>query len=203
MANGVRADGSRATLGMGTPSPSSLVCDWTRPRATVQDIPGRRAGKGELGVRLASRPGIPLGCKASGPAAAATTGPGKSGFPGTLSATRALIFPTGIEWERIDQLRPKRNKTCSKLTMAAVCMTPPSESSSGHIDMFRVRQKPPELPDRSLPPAVYVVPQYPRYHSVQLALVIVLFACGGLICSMLLVDGSDDFPRSHYWPRKS
>jgi len=82
-------------------------------------------------------------------------------------------------------------------------MTPPSESSSGHIDMFRVRQKPPELPDRSLPPAVYVVPQYPRYHSVQLALVIGLFACGGLICSMLLVDGSDDFPRSHYWPRKS
>ena len=37
----------------------------------------------------------------------------------------------------------------------------------------------------------------------QLALVIGLFACGGLICSMLLVDGSDDFPRPHYWPRKS
>src|SRR5437660_12258360 len=70
--------------------------------------------------------------------------------------------------------------------------------------MFRVRHKPPELPGRSFP-AAYVVPRYrPRgYHSVQLALVIGLFACGGLICSMLLVDGSDDFPQSHYWPRKS
>jgi hypothetical protein len=30
-----------------------------------------------------------------------------------------------------------------------------------------------------------------------------LFACGGLICSMLLVDGSDNFLGPHYWPRKS
>ena len=83
-------------------------------------------------------------------------------------------------------------------------MKPPSESSSGHIDMFRVRQKSLELPGRSFP-AAYVVPHYrPRgYHFMQLALVIGLFACGGLICSMLLVDGSEDFPRPHYWPRKS
>ena len=37
----------------------------------------------------------------------------------------------------------------------------------------------------------------------QLALVIGLFACGGLICSMLLVDGSDNSLGPRYWPRKS
>jgi hypothetical protein len=97
--------------------------------------------------------------------------------------------------------RPKRNKTCLKLTAADACMMPPSESSS-HIDMFRVRQN---LLDRSLPPAARVVPRYrpERYHSIQLALVIGLFACGGLICSMLLVDDSNDFLRIRYWPRKS
>ena len=83
-------------------------------------------------------------------------------------------------------------------------MTPPSESSSGHIDMFRVRPKPPELPGRSFP-AADVVPRYrPRgYRFVQLALVTGLFACGGLICSMLLVDGSDNSLGPRYWPRKS
>jgi len=82
-------------------------------------------------------------------------------------------------------------------------MTPPSESSSDHIDMFRVRQKPPELPERSFP-AADVVPGYRtrRYHFVQLALVTGLFACGGLICSMLLVDGSDNSLGPRYWPRK-
>jgi hypothetical protein len=83
-------------------------------------------------------------------------------------------------------------------------MTPPSESSSGHIDMFRVRPKPPELPGRSFP-GTDVVPRHrPRgYHFVQLALVTGLFACGGLICSMLLVDGSDTSLGPRYWPRKS
>ena len=83
-------------------------------------------------------------------------------------------------------------------------MTPPSESSSGHIDMFRVRQKPPELPRQSFP-AVSVVLRYSvrRYHSMQLALVIGLFACGGLICSMFFVVENDDFLGPRYWPRKS
>jgi len=83
-------------------------------------------------------------------------------------------------------------------------MTPPSESSSGHIDMFRVRQKPPELPRQSFP-AVYFVPRYsvPRYHSMQLALVIGLFACGGLVCSTFFVVENDDFLGPRYWPRKS
>jgi len=84
-------------------------------------------------------------------------------------------------------------------------MKPPDESFSGDIDLFRVRQEPPKLPDPSFPPAAYVLlhhrPQ--RYHSMRLALVIGLFASGGLICSMLLVDGGDDFPRPRYWPWKS
>jgi hypothetical protein len=100
-------------------------------------------------------------------------------------------------------LRSKRNKTCSNFTMSGVCNDAPSESPSGHIDLFRVRQKPPELPDRSLPAGGYVIPQCPRYHSIQLALITGLFACGGLICSMLLIDGSDDLVPPHYWLRKS
>jgi len=85
-------------------------------------------------------------------------------------------------------------------------MRPPNKSFSGDIDLVRVQQEPPKLPDPTLPPAAYVVP--PRYrpercHSMQLALVIGLFACGGLICSMFLVDGGDDFLRPPYWPRKS
>jgi hypothetical protein len=97
-----------------------------------------------------------------------------------------------------------QNGTKSALQWLLLCMTPPSESSSGHIDMFRVRQKPPELPDRSFP-AVYVVPRYsvPRYHSMQLALVIGLFACGGLVCSTFFVVENDDFMGPRYWPRKS
>ena len=102
--------------------------------------------------------------------------------------------------------RPVTPKTEQNLLYngCCFCMTPPSESSSGHIDMFRVRQKPPELPDRSFP-AVYVVPRYsvPRYHSMQLALVIGLFACGGLVCSTFFVVENDDFLGPRYWPRKS
>src|SRR5438876_10344446 len=83
-------------------------------------------------------------------------------------------------------------------------MTPPSESSSGHIDMFRVREKPPELPNRSFP-AVYVVPRYSvsRYHSMQLALVIGLFACGGFDCLTYFTDGNDDLLGPRYWLRNS
>jgi hypothetical protein len=91
------------------------------------------------------------------------------------------------------------------LTTAAAGMTPPDKSFSGHIDLFRVRQGPPRVPDRFLPPASHAVPQYRphRYHSFQIGFVIGLFACGGLICSMFLVDRSDDFQRPRYWPRKS
>jgi hypothetical protein len=84
-------------------------------------------------------------------------------------------------------------------------MTPPDKSLAGDIDLVRVQQEPPKLADPTLPPAAYIVPRYRprRYHSMQLALVTGLFACGGLICSMLLVDGTEDFLRLHYWPRKS
>ena len=81
-------------------------------------------------------------------------------------------------------------------------MTPPDNSFAGDRDLVRV-QKETKLPHPTLPPAAYVVPQYPRCHSIQLALVTCLFACGGFICSMLLVDGGDDFLRPPYWSRKS
>jgi hypothetical protein len=84
-------------------------------------------------------------------------------------------------------------------------MTPPGKSFSGDIDLVRIQQEPPKLPNPTLPPAAYVVQQYrpERCHSMQLALVTGLFACGGLICSMFLVDGGDDLPGPPYWPRKS
>ena len=84
-------------------------------------------------------------------------------------------------------------------------MTPPDKSFSGDIDLVRVQQEPLKVPDPTLPSANYVGPRYrpERCHSTQLALVIGLFACGGLICSMFLVDGDDDFLRPLYLPRKS
>jgi hypothetical protein len=84
-------------------------------------------------------------------------------------------------------------------------MTPPDKSFSGDIDLFRVNQASPTPRDLSLSPAAQVIPsRCPQfYHSFQIALVIGLFASGGLICSMFLVDGSDDFQRPRYWPRKS
>ena len=44
---------------------------------------------------------------------------------------------------------------------------------------------------------------YRGYHSMQLALVIGLFACGGLVCSMFFVVENDNFLGPRYWPRKS
>jgi hypothetical protein len=84
-------------------------------------------------------------------------------------------------------------------------MTPPDKSFSDDIDLVRVQQEPPELEDSTVPPAAYVVPpsRPERCHSMQAALVTGLFACGGFICSILLVDGSDDFLRPLCWPRKS
>jgi hypothetical protein len=83
-------------------------------------------------------------------------------------------------------------------------MIPPDKLSPRDIDLFRVDQVP-SRPHLSLPPAIPFVStrRPPRYHSIQLALIIGVFACGGLICSIFLVDGSDDFRRPRYWPRKS
>src|SRR5438046_2691146 len=109
MASGVTADGSRFTLGMGTPSRSSPVCDWIRPQATVRGITGRRAGKRALAVRPASRPGILLGCKASGLATVATTG-AREAFPlERFLQRKKFTFPA--ELLRMDQANYARNGT--------------------------------------------------------------------------------------------
>ncbi len=42
-----------------------------------------------------------------------------------------------------------------------------------------------------------------RYHSVQLAIVTGVFACGGFLCSLFFVDGGDEFPQPHHWLRES
>jgi hypothetical protein len=42
-----------------------------------------------------------------------------------------------------------------------------------------------------------------RYHSMQLAIVTGLFACGGFLCSLFFVEGDADFPQPHHWLRKS
>ena len=64
MANEVRADGSRFTLGAGTHSRSSLVCDWIRPRVTVRRIAGRRGGKRAFVARPGLKPDTQWGYKA-------------------------------------------------------------------------------------------------------------------------------------------
>ena len=42
-----------------------------------------------------------------------------------------------------------------------------------------------------------------RYHSIQLAIVTGVFACGGFLCSLFFVDGDNDFPPPHHSLRKS
>jgi hypothetical protein len=104
--------------------------------------------------------------------------------------------------ERIGAITPETEQNLLTQAPAVVCMIPPDKLSPRDIDLFRADQVP-SKPYLSLPPAIPFVPtRRPlRYHSIQVALIIGVFACGGLICSMFLVDGSDDFPR--YWPRKS
>jgi hypothetical protein len=163
----------------------------------------RCAGKRALLIRLASKPDIQLGCRYQRAACLAELfAHGSTESRPTTSQSRQ--FSVGRRSAE-PCLAPKTEQNLLKFyNGCCFCMTPPSESSSGHIDMFRVRQKPPELPDRSFP-AVYVVPRYsvPRYHSMQLALVIGLFACGGLVCSTFFVVENDDFLGPRYWPRKS
>ena len=101
-------------------------------------------------------------------------------------------------------LRRKGNKTCLKLTTATAYMLPPDKRSPSDIDLFRVHQLPPPAAPFFAASYSFRPPRRPwRYHSIQVALIIGLFACGGLICSMFLVDGGDDFQRPRYWPRKS
>ena len=84
-------------------------------------------------------------------------------------------------------------------------MTPPGKCFSGDIELDRIQREPPKAQDPTLLPAGFVVQRYrqERCYSMQLALVTGLFACGGFICSIILVDVSGDFLQPLYWPRKS
>jgi len=161
----------------------------------------RCAGKRALLIRLASKSDIQLGCRYQRAACLAELfAHGSTESRPTTSQSRQF----SVGRRSAEQCLAPKTEQNLLYNGCCFCMTPPSESTSGHIDMFRVRQKPPELPDRSFP-AVYVVPRYsvPRYHSMQLALVIGLFACGGLVCSTFFVVENDDFLGPRYWPRKS
>ena len=82
-------------------------------------------------------------------------------------------------------------------------MAPPDKSASRDIEVFeRPFAESPNLP--SLPTGSLDTPAWRRrYHSAQLAIITGLFACAGLICSWLLVDGEEEFPRPHHWLQKS
>jgi hypothetical protein len=119
--------------------------------------------------------------------------------------TRDVHVSMGNCWDRIKQLRPKRNKTCSKLTAADVCNDAPRQEF-----FWRYRSGSHSAETARAAESYFATSRLrcsagspERCHSMQLALVTGLFACGGFICSMLLVDVSDDFVRALYWPRKS
>ena len=81
----------------------------------------------------------------------------------------------------------------------------PQKFSSDHIDLFSVE----ETSTRSAYPCPrpIVVVDSPararRYHSIQLAIVTGLFAGGGFLCSLFVVEGDADFPQPHHWLRTS
>ena len=83
-------------------------------------------------------------------------------------------------------------------------MAPPNKSASRDIDIFRVDQPLAESLDLLFPPigSVDTPACRRRYHSIQLAVITGVFACGGLICSSLLVGGDEEFPRPHHWLRQ-
>lgn len=85
------------------------------------------------------------------------------------------------------------------------CMASPQKSPSGDIDVFSVD----EASSRSTAPCPEPIAfvdspvRARRYHSIQLAIVTGVFACGGLLCSLFFVDGDNDSPQPHHWLRKS
>jgi hypothetical protein len=84
-------------------------------------------------------------------------------------------------------------------------MAPPNKSASRDIDLFRFDQPRAESPDLPLPPvgSLATPASRRRYHSTQLAIIVGIFACGGLICSLPSVDRDEEFPRPHRWLRNS
>jgi hypothetical protein len=84
-------------------------------------------------------------------------------------------------------------------------MVSPNKSVSREIDLFCFDQPVAESPDLRLPwlGSLYAPARRRRYHSTQLAIITGIFAGGGLICSLLLVDGNEEFPAPHHWLRRS
>jgi hypothetical protein len=75
-------------------------------------------------------------------------------------------------------------------------MAPPNKSRSGDIDLFRLDQ--PLAESTNLPSSPFGSVDTPtfrrRYHSTQLAIITGVFACGGFVCSLPLVDGDKELP---------
>jgi hypothetical protein len=84
-------------------------------------------------------------------------------------------------------------------------MEPSQKFASDDIDMFSVEETSTKSADRCPGPVMVVdSPARPRrYHSIQLAIVTGIFACGGFLCSLFFVEGDADFPQPHHWLRKS
>ena len=84
-------------------------------------------------------------------------------------------------------------------------MASPPKFASNDIDLFSVDETSAGSTNQCSEPIVVVdSPARPRrYHSIQLAIVTGLFACGGFLCSLFFVEGDADFPQPHHWLRKS
>src|SRR5205085_1100961 len=84
-------------------------------------------------------------------------------------------------------------------------MVSSQKSASGDIDLFSVDDASTRSAALCPVPIAFVdSPVRARsYHSIQLAIVTGIFACGGFLCSLFFVDGDDDFPQPHHWLRKS
>lgn len=84
-------------------------------------------------------------------------------------------------------------------------MVAPDTSGPRDIDLFRVDQPLAKSAEWLFPSlgSAYMPLRRRRYHSIQLALVTGVFACGGFTWSLLVVDRSEEFPQPHHWLRQS
>jgi hypothetical protein len=84
-------------------------------------------------------------------------------------------------------------------------MASSKKSASDDIDLFFVDETSTRSADPCPGPIEFVDSpvRARRYHSIQLAIVTGVFACGGFFCSLFFVEGDADFPQPHHWLRKS
>ena len=84
-------------------------------------------------------------------------------------------------------------------------MASPPKFAPNDIDMFFVEETSASSTNPCSGPIEFVDSpvRARRYHSIQLAIVTGLFACGGFLCSLFFVAGDADFPQPHHWLRKS